>query len=630
VTRYRWRVLALVSLAGVLLAETGVGSRTAVAFDYNHLTPQQRRALSGFADSELSRLVGRAGAARTANGNFVPTHRDGCPIREGSNLKVNQNCMNLADPDLPGRGQAANEPSIAADPMRPSRLVAAFNDYRAGEGHCGAAYSQDGGKTWADSVVPSSFTRGAAFGASRQYWEASGDPSVSFDTRGNVYLACQGLQRGGGDTTNPDLSSAVYVFRSTGNGGASWVFPGRPVVESADVRGTGAAPFEDKPYLTVDNHPKSPFRDRIYVTYSEFTSSGILIFESYSDDYGEHFSPRVQVFTTSPLCPVSIGAGGSCDFGVDAQPFTGPDGALYVVYDSYNNSQTPPFDNHNQVLLARSQDGGRSFGPAVKVADFYDLPDCASYQQGRDLGRSCVPEKNPATANSFFRAINYPSGTVNPRNPNQVTVAFGSYINPHSNETTGCAPNGGAPTFLNAYTGVKAPGGCANDILVSVSSDGGRSFTGGTTDPRRLTSVTPAPAVAVSDRFWQWAAFTDDGTLAVSYYDRQYGSDAASGFSDISVSTSTSPDLRRFEVTRVTANAFPPPTQFEGTFYGDYAGLAAVADRIHPVWADTRDPELFLCPSSGQPGRPPTTCTASDPGAVLANNQEIFTASLER
>jgi hypothetical protein len=59
-----------------------------------------------------------------------------------------------------------------------------------------------------------------------------------------------------------DASSAVYLYRSTGNAGASWNFPGRAVVENPDVTGTSGV-LEDKELLAVDNHRGSPFRDRI-------------------------------------------------------------------------------------------------------------------------------------------------------------------------------------------------------------------------------------------------------------------------------------------------------------------------------------------------------------------------------
>ena len=41
-----------------------------------------------------------------------------------------------------------------------------------------------------------------------------------------------------------------------------------------------------------------------------------------------------------------------------------------------------------------------------------------------------------------------------------------------------------------------------------------------------------------ADQFWQWAAFDHAGNLAVSYYDRAYGNDEQTGFSDISLTGS--------------------------------------------------------------------------------------------
>ena len=84
---------------------------------------------------------------------------------------------------------------------------------------------------------------------------------------------------------------------------------------------------------------------------------------------------------------------------------------------------------------------------------------------------------------------------VNPTNPKQVVVAFGSYINVHSKESNGCVPTGFNPaTGQNRYTGVKTPGACNNDILVSFSSDGGATFTGTATDPRQLTPAMSSPS----------------------------------------------------------------------------------------------------------------------------------------
>ena len=64
------------------------------------------------------------------------------------------------------------------------------------------------------------------------------------------------------------------------------------------------------------------------------------------------------------------------------------------------------------------------------------------------------------------------------------------------------------------------------------------SFTGTATDPRSLPSAASTRAQATADQWFQWLAFTKDGQLAISYYDRQYGNDETTGFSDVSVSGS--------------------------------------------------------------------------------------------
>ena len=130
------------------------------------------------------------------------------------------------------------------------------------------------------------------FGAARQYWGGGGDTSVAFDTKGNAYLSCQLFNRGRPTSNNPDISSALVVYRSTQNGGASWNFPGRYARASADVAGSGISPFLDKQLMTVDNHVGSPYQDRVYVSWTEFAADGsAFIYEAYSPDYGEHFTP---------------------------------------------------------------------------------------------------------------------------------------------------------------------------------------------------------------------------------------------------------------------------------------------------------------------------------------------------
>ncbi len=641
--------VALVAAAVVLGVGPSYSSHSqAKAFDPTQAPEIQNRLIDGYAALAFGEgTSGNSSSSEKPPNQYFPRGSNTCSENLSSNIKVNQNCLNLSDPDLQGRSQAQNETSIAVNPFNSNELLAASNDYRLGDGGCFPSYSLDGGRTWNDTTVPWEFNRGGAFGGhARIYWQSCGDPFViGYDTHGNAYFGGLQFNRGNTVSNNPDQSSAVYVWRSTGNDGASWNFPGRAITTDYDLSGRT---LQDKPYGTIDNNtnacPSSvtavqpgatctPFQNRIYVTWTDFASDGTAyIWESYSSDYGEHFSPRHLVTVNAPeLCSNTYGLptpNGDCNESTFSDPFVGPDGTLYVVYNNYNNALKSADDNENQILMSYSTDGGETFQGPILVGDYYDLPDCATYQGGQDYGRACVPEKGP-TANSVFRATNYPVGSVDPTNPNRVVVTYGSYINRHSNESNGCAPTGFNPaTGDNLFTGVKTPGACNNDILISVSNDHGATFTGTTADPRAMPVVTQDPGQATTDQFWQWQAFTKNGKLAVSYYDRQYGSDETTGASDVSLSGSG--DLVSFNTNRVTSSSNPPPTEFGGLFMGDYTGLAADT-KAWPLWTDTRNPELFACQDgSGNVTTPPSVCTASAPGAPASplNDQDIYTANL--
>ena len=476
-------------------------------------------------------------------------------------------------------------------------------------------------------TTPNGFTRGDFVGKPREYWQAGGDTTVAWDTKGNAYLSCQLFNRGSSTSPNPDQSSGFFLFRSTHTDGASFNFPGRPIMEHNDTAGAGNV-LIDKAEMTVDDHVGSRFADRIYVSWTTYAADGTAyIYEAYSDDYGESFSAPVLVSGDSALCGNTFGLptpNGRCNQNQFSQPFTAPDGTLYVVYANFNNVVTGN-DNRNQIFIARSINGGKSFSHPVKATDYYDLPDCDTYQgAGADPFRACVPEKG-TSHDSVFRATNYPVGAVDPTNPNRVVVTVGSYINRDSNESRGCTPAGFAADGLNLYTGVKS-GGCNNDIIYSVSTNRGASFSGTTIDPRLMPVVTTAPKQASTDQFWQGATFTSNGTLVVDYYDRSYGSDNTTGYSDITVSAS--PDLVTFAHKRATSSSNPPPTEFSGQFMGDYIGIDVTSTTAYPIWSDTRTVDEFLCPGTGAPGVPPTVCSGAAPNAPFANDQDIDTAAV--
>ena len=113
------------------------------------------------------------------------------------------------------------------------------------------------------------------------------------------------------------------------------------------------------------------------------------------------------------------------------------------------------------------------------------------WSQRQDAGRACVVEKGPS-ANSVFRASNYPIGGVDPRNPNRIMVTYGSYINRNSNEANGCTPAG-----INLATGT------VNRHPVW----GGLNFAGGA-----VLVLAGLLALAASGKYQAWRAATMTGT----------------------------------------------------------------------------------------------------------------------
>ncbi len=550
----------------------------------------------------------RSAAAAQASALAQATISGGC-VDSGSNVRVNQECTNQSAPGFFGRSQSQNETAIAVSPLNPKIIVASQNDYRRGDGTCGTDWSKDGGKRWGSTVAPIGFSA-PGFTAPRHYWDAGGDTSVAFDSTGEAYLMCQAFNRGATSDLGGD-ASAFFLFRSA-DGGASWSFPGSPVAIS-DGTGEDGIGLLDKEYMTIDSSASSPYQDRIYVAWAQystdFTSDPITF--AYSDDHGVswHQSGAISGFSAA-LCPVNFSGApaGTCDANQFANPFTAPNGDVYVAFQNFNNCAGAfgdpctgdPNDNHNQVLVVKSTDGGNTFGDPVKVTDFYDLPDCFTYT-GFDFGRACVPTA-PLSGVSIFRATNYPSGVA--VSDSEIVIDFGTYINGHSNPALGnCSPAGfSGDTFLNLYDGVGDVNGCNNDVVRSVSTDGGATFTGTSTDVTQLPSVNDE-GTQLADQWWQWTALAPNGKVVTMYYDRKYGDDMATGAMDVSLNRGHGAPVRVTNVSFPASNEFPDANGFS-TFMGDYSGLAVGSDGFaHVFWTDSRNPIYSFSTAPGDDAR---------------------------
>jgi hypothetical protein len=554
------------------------------------------------AASAAGRASAQAATADAAGGGSVPapsvSGTSGCNDVDGGNVRVNQECTNQSDAAFLGRGQGQNETAIAVNPRNPRHLLAGQNDYRRGDGACGADWSVDGGRHWGSELAPLSFTAPGFTGA-RHYWNASGDPSVAFDSSGEAYLFCLAFDRAPPTSDFDSAASGLFLFRS-GNGGASWNFPAS-AVKLSPGDGSDGIGLLDKPYMAADTSKRSRFRDRLYVAWAEYNVdfSADPIGFAWSDDHGASWNLVPGISGTSPeLCPVNFSGApaGTCDANQFPLPFTAPNGDLYVVFQNFNNAVSGD-DNRSQILIVKSTDGGASFGPPVKVSDFNDLPDCLTYT-GHDAGRSCVPTA-PLSDRSIFRATNYPSAVATSNR--RIVVTLGSYLNRHSNPQRGnCSPAGFNPdTGLPLYDGVGEANGCNNDIVLSVSEDAGASFTGTTTPVWELPSVNDERGGRLADQWWQWTAHNPKtGRVATAYYDRKYGDAQATGGFDITMRRGNGDHVRVTNRTLPPTQEFPEAGASTGVFLGDYMGLAIGSDGVaHPIWTDTRNP--IFSPSTG-------------------------------
>lgn len=101
------------SAALMLPFNTGAAAIGTTGLDLNKLRPELRNHVSGMVDQAISSRSSSGSSAILVN--FFP-RQDECNITRAGNVKVNQNCLNITDADLQGRGQAQNETTVAVDP----------------------------------------------------------------------------------------------------------------------------------------------------------------------------------------------------------------------------------------------------------------------------------------------------------------------------------------------------------------------------------------------------------------------------------------------------------------------------------------------------------------------------------
>lgn len=155
-----------------------------------------------------------------------------------------------------------------------------------------------------------------------------------------------------------DTERKIFLNRSL-DGGATWLRNAvmvQPSIREAGNVLNGAVFNPLLPLSTVDRTP-GPHRGRIYVAWPERRLGDPDIFLSFSDDRGDRWSRPVRVNDDA--------AGNGAD---QFLPWVIVDDAG-AVQVTFLDTREDPSDTRYAPYLATSTDGGRTFGPNIRISD---------------------------------------------------------------------------------------------------------------------------------------------------------------------------------------------------------------------------------------------------------------------
>jgi hypothetical protein len=477
-----------------------------------------------------------------------------------------------------------NETAIAVAPNNPKRIVAAANDYvtrtwtctisgtacsALGDGYSGTYFSNDGGQTWccASNLNGSSLGTlipGVDHLAGGPY-DAGGDPAVAFDSQGHVYYAGLGFDR-----TAPPNTVAVNkgTFDSAGN--LTW---SQPTFINPT---TAPSTLNDKEWIAADANPSSPFRDRVYVTWTRFifnphngryVQSPIAV--AYSKDGGKTFS--------SPQLIV-----GNVLYSSGSHPVVGPDGTVYVFWDGATRLATL-----DSIWMVKSSDGGVSWSKPVAVSQLVDI----------------IPVSDTA-----FRVNSFPAAAIDAT----TGTLYAIWASLTSNSSGGLCPsvtNTGchAASFYSTSTDGGATWSTA--ALAFPALDGQNRIAIGYPVTQPDNSQLNAPSARRVDTFFPAVAASPSGRVYMS----AYAADVVSPWQTCQTPDSPTAvgrinclalgpyidnarldyvvrDLSTSTTNLVTTHPINSRNGFGGTFFGDYTDMAVGSDNIaHPFWTDSNN-----------------------------------------
>jgi hypothetical protein len=406
-------------------------------------------------------------------------------------------------------------------------------------------------------------------------YDAGGDPALAFDSHGNVYYAGLGFNRESAPNT-------VAVNKGTfdGSGQLSW----EPQVFINPT--TSPAVLNDKEWIGVDWHVSSPFRDRVYVSWTRY------IFNANNGSYVQ--SPIAFVYSTDGgqtfSAPQNISGNVLYDQG--SRPVVGYDGTVYVFFEGSTRLAAL-----SSTYMVKSTDGGATFGKPVAVSTLSDIV---------------------SPANTVFRVNSFPAAAAAPNG--DLYAAWSGEV-PNDNSTF--AGTAGCAYFIAGTSAVY--NNCHSAAVYSKSTDGGKTWSAAAPILPALnaSNQTPvgypapdglaAPTPRRVDSLWPGVAVSPSGRVYMS----AYAADVVSPWQTCA-NTPPAPEGRinclaldgyihnarlDYHVTnlgagttqKVTGNPINTRYHFGGGFIGDYTDLAVGSDKtFHALWTDTNNVQTVV------------------------------------
>jgi hypothetical protein len=263
--------------------------------------------------------------------------------------------------DLSNECGPQSETFVTINPAAPTMLAAGSNEiFRL---PMRGYFSGDGGATWGgvDLPLPPPKGNGIDFGS---------DPSLAFDTRGNVFYCYIVVFFGKGNGIN---ATAMGVARSS-DGGRT--YPQAQFTLFSEEGGGNH--FNDKPMIAADTNTASPFRDSVYVAWDAAVGG--------STGGGVRFARSIDHGATFTVTRVDNPRGQGRAIG--AVPFVGPNGEAFVAWNDFAA---------NTIAFNRSFDGGVTWGQPIVISPkrlAFDIAIPAEFNRGALVYPACAADRS--------------------------------------------------------------------------------------------------------------------------------------------------------------------------------------------------------------------------------------------